>query len=204
MISDRLGVIAATPEEIAAYLRGFTVGFGGYGAIVIGPDGSYVDNDGSSDGLSSPLDRLWLRLLRARADVIVTSGATVRAEALLQPTTDFLVASKSGDITGLRPREGRLLIASDVAAHPSWPSHAEHFGRFENLTEVVREAKTRWSNLQLEFGAPAFARLAPSGLIDRLFVTAPTESAVLNRFGACKLIFGIENLKVYEVLSYRA
>ena len=201
MISDRLGVIAADTEEIAGYLRGFTVGVGSYAAIVLAADGSYRDNFGSSDGLSSVLDRAWLRALRARADVIITSGATVRDEGLTQPAGNFLVATKSGDLTGLKPSEGRLLIASDVETHPSWPSRAEHLGRFASAVDVVREARTRWQNLQIEFGAPMLAELASVGLIDRLFVTAPTELAAVRRFGKCDRLFDISTLAVYAVAT---
>lgn len=180
-------------------MRGFTAGQGSYSAIVLGPDGQYQDDAASSAGLSSRLDRLWLKLLRARADVIITTGATVRTEKLLQPLANFLVASKSGDLTGLRAGSGRLLVASDAKAHASWPSSAEHFGSFPSSVEVVREAKTRWQNLQLEFGLSTLVDLHRSGLVDRFFVTAPSESAVATRFADTQLLFGIETLAVYEV-----
>jgi hypothetical protein len=199
LISDRLGRAEGTTEEITLYLRGFTVGVGSYAAIVLGVAGEYRDRDGSSDGLSSPLDRVWLKALRARADVIISSGSTVRAERLLQPAKDFLVVSKSGDLTGLRAGTSKLLVASDVQTHPSWPSHAQHFGSFASTVEVVQGAKARWQNLQVELGAPALVELTRLGLIDRLFVTAPTESVVLKQFGHCDKLFEIDALSVYSV-----
>lgn len=199
MISDRLGPAEGTTEEITAYLRGFTIGVGSYAAIVLGSAGEYRDSGGGSDELSSPLDRLWLKALRARADVIISSGATVRAECLAQPSKDFLIATKSGDLTGLRAGTGRLLVASNVQTHPSWPGDAEHFGSFAETSDVVRAAKTRWQNLQVELGAPALAQLTRAGLIDRLFVTAPTESVVQEQFGECQKLFAIESLSVYAV-----
>jgi hypothetical protein len=201
LISDRLGPAEGTTEEITAYLRGFTIGVGSYAAIVLGLDGEYFDRSGGSDALSSPLDRVWLRVLRSRADVIITSGATVRAERLLQPSKDFLVASKSGDLAGLRFGVGRLLVASDVQTHPSWPSRAEHYGSFANTVELVRSARTHWQNLQVELGVPALTELTQIGLIDRLFVTAPTEASVRTRFGDCERLFEIDTLAVYAVAA---
>jgi len=199
LISDRLGAITANTEELSGYLRGFTAGAGSFASIVLAADGSYRDSGGGSDELSSPLDRLWLRALRARADVIISSGATVRAERLTQPSKDFLVASKSGDLTGLRVGDGRLLVASDAAVHESWPQRAEHFGSFAEVADVVRGARTRWQNLQVEFGAPTLAELARIGLLDRLFVSAPTEAAVVRRFGDCERLFSIDNLTVFAI-----
>ncbi len=199
LISDRLGRSEGTTDEITAYLRGFAAGNGCYAAIVLGSAGEYRDHGGGSDGLSSPLDRVWLRVLRSRADVIITSGATVRAERLLQPSKDFLVASKSGDLTGLRVGSGRLLVASDVQTHPSWPGHAEHFGSFTRTADVVQAAGSRWQTLQLELGVPALTELTRAGLIDRLFVTAPTESVVQEQFGDSRKLFQIDTLSVYSV-----
>jgi riboflavin biosynthesis pyrimidine reductase len=203
LIRDRLGAVEGSIEEIASYLNGFTVGDGSYAAIVLGSDGAYGDSSGSSDTLSSTLDRLWLKTLRARANVIVTSGATVRTERLRQPAQDFLVASKSGDLSGLRAGDGKLLVASSVATHPSWPTHTEHLGKFASVVEVVREARGRWQNLQLEFGAHTLAELVQASLIDRLFVTAPSETAVRGHFGECVRLFDIEELSVYEVSNQR-
>jgi len=199
LISDRLGIITANPEEVSGYLRGFALGAGSFASIVLAADGSYRDGAGGSDELSSPLDRAWLRALRGRADVIITSGATVRAERLAQPSKDFLVASKSGDLSGLRHGDGHLFIASDADSHESWPQRAQHFGSYASTAEIVSEARNRWQNPQVEFGAPTLAELARIGLLDRLFVSAPTESAVVRRFGHGQRLFSIDNLTVFAI-----
>ncbi|WP_138315524.1 dihydrofolate reductase family protein [Rhodoluna limnophila] len=49
-------------------------------AMVISPNGLTADPSGSSDGISNREDRAMLGYLRSQSDLIVTTGATARAE----------------------------------------------------------------------------------------------------------------------------
>ncbi len=54
--------------------------------MIVGSDGEFVDENGSSRGLSNDLDRKLIGHLRRRADVVVTGGNTARNELYRVPS----------------------------------------------------------------------------------------------------------------------
>ena len=70
--------------------------------LALSQTGSVSGDTGTSDDVSNKLDRALLAHLRSQADVIVTSGATARAENL-RPSklAPIFVLSKSGNIDAL-------------------------------------------------------------------------------------------------------
>ena len=82
--------------------------------LVAGIGGGASDGDGVSDGLSDPVDRRILVLLRSLADVVLVGARSVRTEGYRMPRTAALaVLTASGDLSGhrLQPDEpGRLLV----------------------------------------------------------------------------------------------
>jgi riboflavin biosynthesis pyrimidine reductase len=78
-------------------------------------DGSAAGGDGTSDSLTSPVDRRVLRTLRGLADAVVVGAASVRAEGYYIPRTAALaVVTGSGDLSGHRivtsAQRGPLLV----------------------------------------------------------------------------------------------
>lgn len=79
-------------------------------------NGAAAGGDGTSDTLTSVVDRTVLRAIRDAADVIVVGAQTVRAEGYVLPRTALLaVVTRSGELGGHRfePRPGaetRVLI----------------------------------------------------------------------------------------------
>lgn len=68
--------------------------------MIVGANGEFVDDSGSSRGLSNELDRQLIGHLRKRSDVVVTGGNTARNEKYRVPSnTSLAVISKSFDLT---------------------------------------------------------------------------------------------------------
>jgi len=82
--------------------------------LVAGIGGGASDGDGLSDGLSDPVDRRILKLLRSLADVVLVGARSVRAEGYRMPRTAALaVLTASGDLSGHRlqvDEPSRLLV----------------------------------------------------------------------------------------------
>jgi riboflavin biosynthesis pyrimidine reductase len=78
--------------------------------------GSAVGSDGTSETLTSRVDRSILGIIRAAADVVLVGASTVRAEGYLAPRTAALaVVTTTGRLDGHRldaedGRAGRILL----------------------------------------------------------------------------------------------
>ncbi len=78
--------------------------------------GSAVGADGTSETLTSRVDRTILGIIRAAADVVLVGASTVRAEGYLAPSTAALaVVTTTGRLDGHRlgddeGRAGRILL----------------------------------------------------------------------------------------------
>lgn len=67
--------------------------------MIVGPNGEFIDDTGSSRALSNELDRKLIGHLRRRADVVVTGGSTARAEQYRVPShCSLAVISKSFEL----------------------------------------------------------------------------------------------------------
>ena len=99
-------------------------------AIVSTPRGDIHDQQGTSSGLSNPVDRAVLRALRSHADAVITAASTVRVEAVPVPDSALLVIlSRHGELDGhrvsphsLRPGGVMIITGQDVTSNPE-----EHF-----------------------------------------------------------------------------
>ena len=74
--------------------------------MVMSKDGHFVDETGSSRGLSSPLDLKVLLTLRALSDAILVGGNTVRIE-------DYKVPKLAGDYLNLNIKPAKLVVVSN-------------------------------------------------------------------------------------------
>lgn len=71
--------------------------------MIVGTNGEFVDEAGSSRGLSNELDRKLIGHLRRRSDVVVTGGNTARAERYRVPShCSLAVISTSFELPGER------------------------------------------------------------------------------------------------------
>lgn len=74
--------------------------------MVMSKDGHFVDQNGSSKGLSSPLDLKVLLTLRAISDAILVGANTVRIE-------DYKVPKLAGDYQNLNTKPAKLIVISN-------------------------------------------------------------------------------------------
>jgi riboflavin biosynthesis pyrimidine reductase len=198
-LTDKFGVFDVSTGPLSEYFSALAAGPGVTAAIAISASGEHVDDRGGSAAFSSKTDRLWLKILRARADAVLTSGATVRAERLRQTESPFIIATASGDVRGLRIRErAELYISGNKSSHPSWPDSAQHFGEFDTALDVLVAAKLRWPRLQVELGYQNLIAGFERGLIDRLFVTAPATAAKPNGFGPLEELVSFDSLTLFR------
>lgn len=200
MVRDSIGGFRAQQQALKTYMRAHLRERGVFAALVISADGSDVDAQGSSDGLSSALDRAWLSVLRSRADAIVTTGATVRQESLRQPLRPLVVVSKSGAIEGLQSNPaGQLFVASDESQPDNWPPGTTWLGRVSSVADAVTAARKHWPNLAIEFGANQLRLALAAGVVDCAYVTAPNVQVVREHFGGADRLFEIDHLSVFQL-----
>lgn len=153
--------------------------------------GSIAGEDGTSDTVTSPTDRLVLRAIRAAADVVVVGAGTARAERYVLPARARLaIVTSSGDLAGVRlTREGRppalvLSSAGDAARVRARLGSApvEHIvvpgtGPARPAGIVAALAALRLRRVVCEGGPTLATRFLESGALDEVCVTvAPTLS----------------------------
>ncbi|MBF4616650.1 dihydrofolate reductase family protein [Clavibacter sp. VKM Ac-2873] len=162
--------------------------------FVASVDGSVIGADGTSDSLSSVVDRRILGVIRELADVVLVGAGTVRAERYVLPRRTLLaVATSTGDLEGHRfdpdAAPGRLLVLcppeardravatlggvpAEIVPVPLGAAAAGRMGgddvidalRGQGLTHVVCE------------GGPALAAsLLSAGRVDELCLTTSPE-----------------------------
>jgi hypothetical protein len=86
--------------------------------MVVNHEGHSVGPDGTSASLSSAQDRRLLRLIRSNADVVISGGASIRAEGWFLPPRGVLaVVSQSGDLPwNTCPDRARVTVLPTLSA----------------------------------------------------------------------------------------
>lgn len=114
--------------------------------MLIGTDGLTVGADGTSNSLTSTIDRTILRTIRRDADVVIAGAASIRAEGwFLPPHGRMIVLSRSGNLPmDSCPDPNRVFIASDIASalHNLRPSELRILceGGITTATEIQKHA----------------------------------------------------------------
>jgi riboflavin biosynthesis pyrimidine reductase len=162
--------------------------------FVASVDGSVVGADGSSDSLSSVVDRRILGVVRELADVVLVGAGTVRAERYVLPRrTPLAVATATGDLEGHRfdadAAEGRLLVLCPPEARDravatlggvpaeivAVPLGAAADGRLGG-DDVVDALRGRGlTGIVCEGGPALAAALLAAGRVDELCLTTSPE-----------------------------
>ena len=127
--------------------------------MVAGADGSFVDENRSSRGISSDIDRELLVHLRKLCDVVVTGGETARVESYLKPKSSSLA------IISRRPVE----ISDSITLTPPPSTEVAAWC----IAELNRLGFNR---ILLEVGPSLAREFLKSDLVDEFCLTLP-ESA---------------------------
>lgn len=163
--------------------------------------GSAAGSDGTSETLSSPTDRLLLKIIRDLGDVVLVGAASVHAEGYFVPRhADLAVVTGTGDLSGHRivtsDRRGRLLVLCPAAAAPTV---RETLGATSAEIIIVPDTDARlapedilaalrgagYRSIVCEGGPSVAAQLIEAGLVDEICLTV---SPVVN--GSALPLFG--------------
>ncbi len=164
--------------------------------FVASVDGSVVGADGTSDSLSSVVDRRILGVIRELADVVLVGAGTVRAERYVLPRrTPLAVATSSGDLEGHRfdpdAAPGRLLVLCPPEARDravatldgvpaeivTVPLGAAADGRMSGDVVVDALRGRGLTHVVCEGGPALAASLVSAGRVDELCLTTSPELA---------------------------
>jgi len=175
-------------------------------------DGRAAGADGTSESLTSRLDRFVLGVIRELSDVVLVGAATLRREGYLRPRKAALaVVSASGDLTGHRVEgdaEHPLLVftTSDgaAAAARSMPSAeiivvaSSRAGRLSVSACIAALRDRGLASIVAEGGPTLAAELLAEGLVDELCLTT------MPRVGGPALpLFGTGSLPVIPATPQR-
>lgn len=127
--------------------------------MVVNGDGLFVDDSGSSRGISTRLDQRQISRLRALSDVIVTGGATARAEGY--------EASKHAPVAVISHQTYQnadliSLIPPSDSVVPTWV--------IEHLKELG------YDKILLEVGPSLAKEFLESNLVDEFLLTVTNGS----------------------------
>lgn len=123
--------------------------------LVQGPSGQFVDETGSSRGISNDADLQRLLELRKLADILVTDGETARKESYRVPDCcDLAVITRNG----FTPREGKSTRA--------------YIELRKNPVDAIRYLKNLgYERVLLEVGPTVLSELVADGLVDQICLT---------------------------------
>jgi hypothetical protein len=146
-------------------------------SLVCSETGELVDSDGTSRNIGGEIDKLWLRALRSKCDVVLTSGKTFRAEQYKMPRrADLAVLSHSPvDQSSLK------------IAHTQKVVEFEESGYEEAAKELINKG---YKNIQIEFGPRGISELLGSNFEFDLWLSGLSDESVLS--GAKRLSVGAE------------
>jgi riboflavin biosynthesis pyrimidine reductase len=165
-------------------------------------NGGATGNDGTSETITNPIDRVILNVIRSLADVVVIGAASVRVEGYFVPKRAALaVVTGSGDLTGHRVTSGGdrgpLLVlcpldAVATARATVGDPNARIIGvaatdgvlSADAIVAALHEAGYR--SIVVEGGPRLAAHLVAGGVVDELcLTTAPLlRDSPVSLFGA--------------------
>ena len=150
--------------------------------MVAGPGGVFIDESGSSRGISNQDDRELLAYLRTLSDVVVTGGETARLERYRKPKSALLavITRRSTD------------IAEAIVLSPPEPEEVATW----SITELERRG---FSKVLLEVGPSLALEFLQNDLVDEFCLTLSdgelaTGRLVLDRFGSKLSLSSVEKI----------
>lgn len=157
-ITDSFGEFEAAASD---YFRELVTGFSVTASLVADSSGNTVSALGSSAGLGNETDLSLLIALRRQAQVIVTSGKTLRADNYRFPKFADLAVLTNFPVD-LKPPPGQTLIADN----------SSYLGLLNNLT------RTGYQRIHVEYGLTGIKELLRSNALGALFLSSKQKSGV--------------------------
>ena len=175
------------PASVA--LKALVVGFRVTGSLVANSMGQTISKAGNSGGLGNRTDLQLLMALRRQSEIVLTSGATFRADEYKFPSNADLAVLTRGSIA-LSVPDGRKLLTLQSSYLESL-ADLRHFG---------------YQRIHVEFGERGMKELVSAGAIDSLVLSSPSESGLellARRFGVNSENYLVEDLFVKVVAFQR-
>ncbi len=147
----------ASPSFFKQLVSGFAV----TASLVCDEQGRTVSPLGSSKGLGNATDLELLIALRRQANVILTSGATFRADEYRFP--------RSADLAVL----SRQSVDIEVPAGRKFHLIASGFG--EAIDELLNR---QYGRIHVEYGLAGITEVVAKGLLDALFLSSKSRDGV--------------------------
>ncbi len=144
-----------------AFFKQLVSGFAVTASLVCDEQGRTVSPLGSSKGLGNATDLELLIALRRQANVILTSGATFRADEYRFP--------RSADLAVL----SRQSVDIEVPAGRKFHLIASGFG--EAIDELLNR---QYGRIHVEYGLAGITEVVAKGLLDALFLSSKSRDGV--------------------------
>lgn len=157
-VTDIFGTFTAPPPE---YFRQLVSGFAVTASLVCDASGNTVSSDGSSNGLGNNTDLALLVAMRRQAQVIVTSGKTLRADNYRFPKSADLAVLTNQQVDIVAP-EGQKLIVSSSG--------------YEQLIEQL--SHSGYTRMHVEYGVTGIKELIAGSALDALLLSSKQRSGV--------------------------
>ena len=151
-VTDTFGTFTAPPAD---YFRQLVSGFAVTASLVCDESGNTSSSDGSSNGLGNNTDLALLVAMRRQAQVIVTSGKTLRADNYRFPKSADLAVLTNQQVDIVAP-EGQQLIVSNS-------------GYVQMINDLARSGYTK---MHVEYGVTGIKELISRHVLDALLLSS--------------------------------
>lgn len=166
----------------SAFFKQLVSGFAVTASLVCDEQGRTVSEFGSSKGLGNATDLELLIALRHQADVVLTSGATFRADEYRFP--------RSADLAVLTRQ------TVDLEVPPGRSLHLINSGFSGAVIELLNR---RYEHIHVEYGLTGIAEVMANGLLDALFLSSKSKAGVerlAHSLNVDPIMFGLSELYI--------
>jgi hypothetical protein len=157
-VTDAFGSYRIAAED---YFKQLAAGFRVTASLVCDSEGNTVNDVGSSKGLGNNTDLALLIALRRQAEVILTSGATFRADEYRFP--------KFADLAVLTNQEVEIAVPFGQRLHKLTGGYSSSLADLRDLP---------YRKIHVEYGVKGIRELIQQRRLDALFLSSPSMSGV--------------------------
>lgn len=157
-VTDAFGSFTAPAAD---YFRQLVSGFAVTASLVCDESGNTISSDGSSTGLGNETDLALLVAMRRQAQVIVTSGKTLRADNYRFPKFADLAVLTNQKVDIVVP-EGQKLIVSSSG--------------YEQMIQDL--SHSGYTKMHVEHGVAGIKELIARNVLDALLLSSKQRSGV--------------------------
>lgn len=166
-VTDAFGSFTAPAADYFSHL---VSGFAITASLVCDESGNTISSNGSSTGLGNDTDLALLIALRRQAQVIVTSGKTLRADNYRFPKFADLAVLTSHKVDIVAPEGQKLILSSS--------------GYVQMINDLSRSDYTR---MHVEYGVTGIKELIAKNALDALLLSSKRLSGVEALAGELKV-----------------